>query len=76
MPNYILPDVFLQLKDMLDMQTRKKDTNSGGSAAMVQPGVEVPTERGTPRELVETANPWYVLRTMTSSLFPVVLTVQ
>ena len=36
--------------------------------AVVQAGVEVPTERGTLRELVETASPWYVPRTTTSSL--------
>ena len=27
LPNNILPDVFLHVKDMVDMQTRKKDTN-------------------------------------------------
>ena len=30
MPNHILPDVFLHVKDMVDMQTRKKDTNARG----------------------------------------------
>ena len=30
MPNHILPDVFLHVKDMVDIQTRKKDTNSRG----------------------------------------------
>ena len=30
LPNHILPDVFLHVKDMVDIQTRKKDTNSRG----------------------------------------------
>ena len=30
MPNHILPDVFLHVKDMVDTQTKKKDTNARG----------------------------------------------
>ena len=30
LPNHILPDVFLHVKDMVDIQTRKKDTNPRG----------------------------------------------
>ena len=41
---------------------------------VVQAGVEAPTERGTLGEQVETANPWCVRRTMTSSLVPAVRT--
>ena len=35
MPNHILPDVFLHVKDMVDIQTRKKDstTRGGGGGA-------------------------------------------
>ena len=40
LPNHILPDVFLHVKDMVDIQTRKKDTNprGGGGAGGADDG--------------------------------------